>query len=282
MFTLTRKKSDPLAELGLRPRLGHDLPTMVEWLSKHGLTNTAAVFDHAEDTFLPGADLRESVALAQPTNRHASRPLTLEKFRELKERSKEITLEHNPEELWAALRNVEENVRLLNWEKLPADAMAFYRPFHFAPFDQWGIYLLIGPLLGYHHELVRQSRQCKLFAPGVLMHLIVFEVFNHEFFHHLVESRATTLEVLLAAHDIVVPVYLRHRSRQVSNTFNHLHAPIEEALANAYAYNALSFVCRVKVGFKTRTVNAYQRALERYLPRHRHRVGPRQLLDLTT
>jgi hypothetical protein len=26
---------------------------------------------------------------------------------------------------------------------LPADALAFYRPFHFSPHEEWGIYILV-------------------------------------------------------------------------------------------------------------------------------------------
>ena len=99
------------------------------------------------------------------------------------------------------------------------------------------------------------------------MHLILFEVFNHEFFHHLAESTATTLEILLATQASAQPVYLRHRLRQVVNEFGHPHAPLEEALANAYAHNALSFICRIKAGFKTFTVNVYQKAIEQYWQR---------------
>ena len=93
------------------------------------------------------------------------------------------------------------------------------------------------------------------------MHLVLFEVFNHEFFHHLVESTATTLEVILASQGEPQPLYLRHRQAQLENEFFHPHAPLEEALANAYAYNALGFISRVKLGFKSVSVKAYQRAV---------------------
>src|SRR5690606_26074459 len=129
--------------------------------------------------------------------------------------------------------------------------MAFYRPFHFPPFDQWGIYLLVQPLLRYHHDLMTQSHASGLFSPETLMHLVLFDVFNHEFFHHLVESTATTLEIILATQGDPQPLYLRHRQAQRLNEFKHPHAPLEEALANAYAYNALGFISRVKLGFKT-------------------------------
>ena len=59
-------------------------------------------------------------------------------------------------------------------------------------------------------------------------------------------------------------MYLRHSQQQAANTFGHPHAPLEEALANAYAHNALTFVCRIKAGFKTGSVKAYQKAIERH------------------
>ena len=139
--------------------------------------------------------------------------------------------------------------------------MAFYRPFHLPPVDQWGIYLLIEPLLNYHNELLRLSQPLRLFSAETLMHLIVFEIFNHEFFHHLVESTATTLELILATQGQPQPVYLRHWHQQANNHFEHPHAPLEEALANAYAYNALGFISRMKVGCKTASVKAYQQAI---------------------
>jgi hypothetical protein len=71
----TRKNTDALADLGLRPRLSQELPDLLDWLSEHGLTKTADIFDNQPvNGFLPGADvLGERIALAQPTNRHTRR-----------------------------------------------------------------------------------------------------------------------------------------------------------------------------------------------------------------
>ncbi len=262
---LKRKNVDKLSELGLRPQLGPDLPTLFDWLCQQGLTKTEAIFDRPADGYLPGAEvLGDRVALASSTNRRASRPHTQRELKDLKERFKKFTLKSDPEQLWDAGRNADGTLRILNWERLPVEAMAFYRPFHFPPSNQWGIYLLVGPLLQYHKQLVNQSKHLKLFSPEVLMHLILFEVFNHEFFHHLVEATATILEILLAAKSASQPIYLIYRLKQAANTFGHPHAPLEEALANAYAYNALSFVTRIKAGFKTESVKGYQKAIERY------------------
>jgi hypothetical protein len=262
---MPRKHEDRLAELGLRPKLGHDLLTLFDWLSQKGLTDTGPVFDRPLDAYLPGVDaLGERVVVAQSTSRLPCRPHTQQEIKDLKERFKNFSMGSGHEQLWRALRDGDGILRALSWQKLPPDAMAFYRPFHFPPTNQWGIYLLIRPLLNYHSQLIRQSDQSKIFPPEVLMHLILFEVFNHEFFHHLVESTATTLELLLATQDATRPVYLWHRLRQAAKMYSHPHTPLEEALANAYAYNALSFICRIKAGYKTFTVKTYQKAIEQY------------------
>jgi hypothetical protein len=58
------------------------------------------------------------------------------------------------------------------------------------------------------------------------------------------------------------PLYLEYRRRQCGDGFEYLHAPLEEALANAYAYNALGFISRIKAGYKTSAVRAYQEAIK--------------------
>lgn len=265
---------DPLALLSLRPNYGRDLPGLFDWLGEYGLTEGAQVLDVRPNDFLPGGQyLEQGYARAQATARHQCQPRKQEEIKQLKEQWKSKSPQIDAEALWAAIRDAEGSVRALAWHKLPAEAMAFYRPFHFEPFGQWGIYLLIGPLLDYHAQLVRCSKALHWLTPATLMHLILFEVFNHEFFHHLAESTATTLEILTAAQGPPQPVYLRHRAQQRSNKFEHPHAPLEEALANAYAYNALSFMSRVKVGYKTASVKNYQHAIKKYW--HREPPGYR-------
>jgi hypothetical protein len=252
-----------LGELGLLPEIAADMPSLLAWLDQSKLTRQAEVFDHEFERDLPGGhELAGGFAFAQATGRMQARPLRAEELKALKDRFKDhVPQGLTKDALWGAARNADDAVRALSWQKLPADAMAFYRPFHFPPFDQWGIYLLLGPLLRYHRRLMSTSHAAGLFSVETLMHLVLFEVFNHEFFHHLVESTATTLEVILASQGEPQPLYLRHRKAQRQNEFHHPHAPLEEALANAYAYNALGFISRVKLGFKTVSVKAYQRAV---------------------
>jgi len=257
-----------LAVLNLLPDLDHNLPTLFGWLKKNNLAEQGHKMDIRPGELplgqcYPG----EKIVLAQSAHYHPVTKLQQEELKKIKEKYKDREPESvKTEKLWDISKNASHAVRLLNWKKLPADAMAFYRPFHFPPSDQWGIYLMINPLLEYYLRLLKNSNRLNLFSPEILMHLVLFEIFNHEFFHHLVESTATTVEILLAAMDKPRSVYLKFKENQAKNSFEHLHAPIEEALANAYAYNSLSFISRIKAGFKTANIRAYQKAIIQHWP----------------
>lgn len=259
------RRPNALETAGLAPAIGDDLPALMVWLSTNKMVAFGSDYHFDADAVDPTGGSRISLAAtALATDRHPVRPFKQKELKDLKDRFKSVTPQVKNEQVWEALRDPKGLVRELQWDKLPADAMAFYRPFHIPPFDQWGIYLLIGPLMNYHRSLMQQSAKLSLFSAETLMHLVLFEVFNHEFFHHLVESTATTLEILLATQGGPHPVYLEHRRTQRANEFKHPHAPLEEALANAYAYNALGFISRVKAGFKTASVKAYQQAVAKY------------------
>ena len=151
---------------------------------------------------------------------------------------------------------------LLNLKRLPVNAIAFYRPFHLEPMDRWGIYIFVDRLLNYACGV----RSVAPLYPGVsqelFLHLVLFEMFHHEFYHHLVESAATVLEILADAGGMKSPGYLAYRHAVHDRSFDwHRHQPLEEALANAYAYNSLGFISRVKTGYRDALVWHYQRAL---------------------
>jgi hypothetical protein len=58
------------------------------------------------------------------------------------------------------------------------------------------------------------------------------------------------------------PGYLAYRHAVRGGAFSwHPHQPLEEALANAYAYNSLGFISRVKTGYRDALVWHYQHAL---------------------
>jgi hypothetical protein len=128
--------------------------------------------------------------------------------------------------------------------------------------DRWGIYIFVDRLLRYADRVRFSVPFFPDISKELFMHLVVFEMFHHEFYHHLVESAATTLEIVADALDAKIPNYLDYRRAAHSRTFSWHHTqPLEEALANAYAYNSLSFISRVKAGYRDALVGSYQKAL---------------------
>ncbi|WP_162268096.1 hypothetical protein [Thiohalocapsa sp. ML1] len=257
----------PVLPLGHRPPLLDErLETLFAWLQVRELVGEGGNMD------LPTVNLDApqllngaSFALAEPTaRRHRVKRKQAQEMKTLKERLGGTPPNSvDKQAVWGAVQTPHEAVRKLAWHKLPPDAMAFYRPFHYPPFDQWGIYLLVEPLLAYHCRLQRMAAPLKLYSPEVLMHLVLFEVFHHEFFHHMAETTATSLEILAAARGQPRRVYLDFWHRQYDGDgFDYPHAPLEEALANAYAHNALGFIARVKAGYRTAVIRSYQAALE--------------------
>ncbi len=189
-----------LETFNLQPKYDQKLETVWRWLETEGLYAQAHTMDVRpgelqDDECYDGT----SVAIAQATQRNPIVRNTQKELKTVKEQyKKKIPDGVSEESVWGAVQDPYSTVRALNWQRLPADAMAFYRPFHYPPFDQWGIYLLVGSLLSYFSRLQKISANLKLYSPEVLMHLVLFEIFNHEFFHHLAESTATNLEILSA------------------------------------------------------------------------------------
>jgi hypothetical protein len=150
----------------------------------------------------------------------------------------------------------------LDWQRYPSDAIAFYRPFHFASIDEWGIYFDVVKLLQYVRRIFAGiSSDVKSFEFDSLLAACFCEVFQHEYFHHISECAATSIEILLHQTGVAWPIYMdyfEHRFRS-----DHLHSPLEEALANAYAFNSLAFLSRVKKGLRTTRVALYQQSLKR-------------------
>ncbi len=157
--------------------------------------------------------------------------------------------------------------------------LAWYRPFHFEPQDQWGIYFremgifkvaraltpLAEPSSGWPtlNELLDRAKE--------LLH-------HHEAFHHVTEVAATSLEFIDAEAPAgsqggrYLPYFYTHYEPWITR-FDP-ERPIEEALANAYAYS------RPKRGMKKaarrfmRSQPAGYSDFERYLGEHTDfRVG---------
>lgn len=171
--------------------------------------------------------------------------------------------------IWAELQNPRAAVRQLDIARMPADAIAFYRPFHFEPVDQWGVYIFVNELMRYLQSLKQSLGTLAAFPEQVLATAVIFDVFHHEFFHHLVECAATSIEVVWPApHGQPVPVYMNYlRATWRASLGEHEHDPLEEALANAYAYNSFSFITRVRGEYLHGVSRLYQLALRKSWPK---------------
>jgi len=71
---------------------------------------------------------------------------------------------------------------------------------------------------------------------------------------------ATTVEIVLAGSGQMRSIYLDyfHGNEAINQ---HIHAPLEEALANAYAYNSFTFISRVTFGYKKTSIDLFQKAM---------------------
>lgn len=172
-----------------------------------------------------------------------------------------------------------------DFSPVPPDAIACYRPFH-ADAARWGIYIDLEGLVDYARALCGALSR-HLFVLGsieAVLSCVLFEVFHHEFFHHIVESSATALEIVSAGCGTPKPIYRQYFEEAYKKELGeHPHHPLEEALANAYAYNSFSFVSRVKLGYLSIQTQAYQRVLHQVYEiesdgyRHAvHYAGPRR------
>jgi hypothetical protein len=135
-----------------------------------------------------------------------------------------------------------------------SEAMAFYRPFHYYPYNEWGIYFVLPNYLQYMNEIIEGSRN--FISKQIVATLVLYEIFHHEYYHHLVESAAFTLETILAEFQNNKRLYIDHIYGE--------HRPLEEALANVYAYHSISFAQRTRRTFDVNTMKAYQTAIKRH------------------
>lgn len=268
---MASKEESDLSKFNLVPVISERMEDLFQWLDHNNLIQSSESYQVSEfdDPIQYGSNSNKnsSMVLAAPTQR--TKKLSQDDIKELKKKYKNkgpfsFSSNIDPENLWHTLKNKNNIVRTLRFDRLPADAMAFYRPFHLPPFNQWGVYLLLKPLLEYHSRLTKIISKINCFTPEILMHLTLFEIFHHEFFHHIAESTATTIEIIYAALEKPKAIYLDYRKKLTTGEAKYPHNPLEEALANAYAWNSLGFISRVKAGYKTTAVSVYQKAIEKH------------------
>ncbi len=241
---------------------------LLEWLECSGLTDKAPRIDRYYGP-LGLLDPADQQLLGRSS--HRARPNTRTQFQQLQQRldDADTVAQNQWATIWAELRDPKAAVRQLDIARVPPDAIAFYRPFHLEPVDQWGIYILVDELMQYLQGLKSSLGTLAAFPQNILAAAVLFDVFHHEFFHHLVECAATCIEVVWPAPQREpVPVYLNYMHETWRGSLGgHEHDPLEEALANAYSYNSFSFITRVRGDYLHGVSRLYKRALEKSWPK---------------
>ncbi len=245
----------------------------IRWLQSECLTRTGRTYksDPSRD---PASLLDPAVILGVPSHRSERRRKA--ELDQLKKKYKEQAegqklSQHTLDKLWSEYKDPSGAIRSLDIHRLPADALAFYRPFHFSPHEEWGIYIMVERLLEYCQTLYQSfGGQLAAFNLETLLGCVLFEVFHHEFFHHLTECAATTMEIVSAGFGEAKPIFSESWEQDSATRpglGRHVDHPLEEALANAYAYNSFSFLSRMQIGYKLVLVKLYQRVLGRCWPK---------------
>jgi hypothetical protein len=267
MYKQQEMSFETFYEISERLKKGKVIPsleTCIPWLEDNGLIRQGRDLKIRNGKEL--VDTREilvglSVERSEKRIKHEI-DIILEKYKNLSSNTK--LSKEKMENIWGTLKYPKQ-FHLFNKDRLSPDALAFYRPFHFTPYADWGIYLLVDKLLTYYSTVKNYlGIDQYLFQSNILLGYIVFEVFHHEFFHHIVESTATTLEILSAAFGKIEPLYIKYFNKEyqkINELGPHPDDPLEEALANAYAYNSFSFSSRIIKGYKSMLVKAYQQSI---------------------
>lgn len=121
------------------------------------------------------------------------------------------------------------------------DALAWYCSYHSYPEGKWGIFILDA---GVHYLAMKIfGLQTKLSAGSLMESHGDFKsidnsfrvLFFHEYFHFLTDVASSVLEI--ASGSPARPLYSDYMRRVYGNKTGSAEEPLEEALANAYAFN---------------------------------------------
>jgi len=121
------------------------------------------------------------------------------------------------------------------------DAFAWYCSYHSYPKGKWGIFILDAGI--YYLAMRVFGVQATLLAGSPMKSASNFAsidpsfriLFFHEYFHFLVDVAASTLEI--ASKSASRPLYSDYKRRVYRNKTGSAEEPLEEALANAYAFS---------------------------------------------
>ncbi len=125
-------------------------------------------------------------------------------------------------------------------EECGTEALAWYRSYHWEPWDSeertlWGIYILLDGLVFLARKLIRElpevPREILSRNPRWAIRYVLEDVWQHECFHFLVDSYATTFEFLLKQ-PFYVPYIMNFYAKGWPTCS-------EEALANRYVLEKL-------------------------------------------
>ena len=141
------------------PKWQPSVEECIAWLRKETLTRAARSYEPdplRDPVMLLGQG--NPVTLGVPSHRSERRrkaELDLLK-KDYREQRRTPNLSQDAlDKLWNELKNPATAIRTLDLHRLPADALAFCRPFHFSPHEEWGIYIMVERLLNYCDDLYR-------------------------------------------------------------------------------------------------------------------------------
>lgn len=158
------------------------------------------------------------------------------------------------------------------------DVLAWYRSFHWYPPNHWGIYILDKGVYYLAQNVFRDIEQICPYGRHYntldLLQQSFRLLFLHEFFHFITDIAASTLEVGTSFRSHNYIDYVR-------NVYMHPHntgEPIEEALANSFAYNRfqgrnIRYHIRVFMKNQPNGYSAFDQYLGRNFPKGRRELG---------
>jgi len=121
------------------------------------------------------------------------------------------------------------------------EVLAWYRSFHWNPTDKWGIYILDSGIYYIAQTVFNGVPQISRYGrPYNTLDLLCQSfrlLFLHEFFHYITDISATLIELGDKSPQKRYVPYFKNIYQNIYLHPTTHDEPIEEALANAYAYN---------------------------------------------
>jgi len=117
------------------------------------------------------------------------------------------------------------------------EALAWYRSFHWVPSGRWGIYILDSSIYYLAKKVFRNAKQISYYGRPFNTLGCVQQSFRllflHEFFHFITDIAVSILEIGTSSSSPYYTDYIRN----IYMWSHKRNEPLEEALANAFAYS---------------------------------------------